>query len=106
MKVLLDECLPIDSRHYFPGHETHTAEWAGLKGLKNGQLLKEAESAGYEVLVTIDQAIPYQQNFSERRNSILVIHASTSAMEDIIPTMGAVLAASMVIKPGEMAFAS
>jgi predicted nuclease of predicted toxin-antitoxin system len=40
MKILLDECLPLDFRHSFPGHEVHTAEWAGFKGKKNGDLLR------------------------------------------------------------------
>ena len=40
MKILLDECLPIDFRHSFPNHEIHTAQWAGLKGKKNGELLR------------------------------------------------------------------
>ena len=52
MKILLDECLPLDFRHSFPGHDAHTAEWAGLKGKTNGELLREAERAGYEVLLT------------------------------------------------------
>jgi hypothetical protein len=38
MKVLLDECLPLDFRLSFPGHDVHTAQWAGLKGKKNGEL--------------------------------------------------------------------
>ena len=54
MKVLLDECLPLDFRHHLPGHEVHTAEWAGLKGLKNGQLLRDVESAGYDVLERVE----------------------------------------------------
>jgi hypothetical protein len=49
MKILLDECLPLDFRHSFPDHEAHTAELAGLKGKTNGELLREAELAGYEV---------------------------------------------------------
>ena len=57
MKILLDECLPVDFRHSFPGHEAHTVEWAGLKGKSNGELLKAAEAAGYDVLLTIDQGI-------------------------------------------------
>jgi predicted nuclease of predicted toxin-antitoxin system len=39
MKVLLDECLPLDFRHSFPTHDTHTTQWAGLKSKKNGELL-------------------------------------------------------------------
>jgi hypothetical protein len=49
MKILLDECLPLDFRHSFPGHDTHSAEWAGLKGKTNGELLRDAELAGCEV---------------------------------------------------------
>ena len=47
MKILLDECLPLDFRHSFSRHDAHTAEWAGLKGKKNGDLLRCAEAAGY-----------------------------------------------------------
>lgn len=53
MKILLDECLPLDFRHSFPG--AHTVQWAGLKGKKNGELLQAAEAAGYDVLLTVDQ---------------------------------------------------
>lgn len=52
MRVLLDECLPLDFRHDLRGHEAHTVQWAGFKGKKNGELLQAAESAGYEVLLT------------------------------------------------------
>jgi hypothetical protein len=36
MKLLLDECLPLDFRHSFPNHDAHTVELSGLKGRKNG----------------------------------------------------------------------
>ena len=42
---MLDKCLPIDFRHHFSSHDTHTAEWAGFKGKKNGELLSAAETA-------------------------------------------------------------
>ena len=54
MKIPQDECLPLDFRHSFPSHDAHTAQWAGLKGKKNGELLRAAELAGYEVLLTVD----------------------------------------------------
>lgn len=66
MKILLDECLPPDFRHSFTGHEAHSAEWAGLKSKKNGDLLRAAEAAGYEVLLTVDQGLAYQQNLTAR----------------------------------------
>lgn len=61
MKILLDECLPVDFRHSFPGREAHSVEWAGFKGKKNGELLQAAEGGGYQVLVTVDHGIPRQQ---------------------------------------------
>lgn len=61
MKVLLDEYLPVDFRLSLPNHEVHTVQWAGLKGKKNGELLQAADIAGYDVLLTVDQAIPHQQ---------------------------------------------
>ena len=106
MKILLDECLPIDFRHHLPGHEVHTAEWAGFKSLKNGKLLEEAETAGYQVFLTVDRAVPHQQNFVQRRISVLVVRARTNQMEDLLPAVGGILVALGEIQPGQVAFAS
>jgi hypothetical protein len=48
-----------------------TAQWAGLKGKKNGESLVAADMAGYEVLLTVDQGIPHQQNSATRKLSII-----------------------------------
>jgi predicted nuclease of predicted toxin-antitoxin system len=73
LKLLLDECLPVDFRHSFAGHNAHTVEWAGLKGKKNGELLKAAEEAGYEALLTVDQGISRPQRFGKRKLSIVLL---------------------------------
>lgn len=91
MKILLDECLPIDFRHSLPGHEVHTADWVGFKSLKNGRLLQEAETAGYEVLLTVDQGVPYQQNLTQRKIAILVIHSRTNQMEGLLSAIEGIL---------------
>ena len=75
MKILLDECLPVDFRHNFPNHEAHTAQSAGLKGKKNGDLLRAAEITGYDVLLTVDQGIPHQQSFAGRTISIILVRS-------------------------------
>jgi predicted nuclease of predicted toxin-antitoxin system len=106
MKVLLDECLPIDFRRHLSAHEVHTAEWAGFKSPKNGQLLQQAERAGYEVLLTVDQGVPNQHSLVERKISVLVIRARTNQMEDLLPVVEAILAALGEIQPGQVAFAS
>jgi predicted nuclease of predicted toxin-antitoxin system len=106
MKILLDECLPIDFRHHLPGHEVHTAEWAGFKGVKNGLLLQLAESAGYEVLLTVDQGVPHQQNLVDRKISVLVIRPVTNQMEDLLPMVAAILEALSEVRPGHVAIAT
>ena len=106
MKILLDECLPLDFRHHLPGHAVHTAEWAGLKGLKNGRLLQQAESAGYDIFVTTDQGIPHQQNLANRKISILIIHSRTNQIEDSVAAVAAILMELENIEPGQIGHVS
>jgi hypothetical protein len=95
VKVLLDECLPVDYRHSFPNHEVHSVEWAGLKGKKNGQLLTAAEQAGYHVFVTVDRSIRVQQNFLDRRLAVVIVVAPTNQLEDLVP-LAPIVAAALV----------
>jgi predicted nuclease of predicted toxin-antitoxin system len=101
MKILLDECLPLDFRHSFPSHEAHTVQWAGLKGKKNGELLRAAVAAGYDVLLTVDQGIPRQQPPGNPMPSIILIRSRTNQMEDLLPLAPAILQALESIRPGE-----
>ncbi len=66
MRVLIDECLDERIRHSFFGHDWQTVRYAKLAGLKNGQLLAAAEALGFEVLATVDQSAPYQQQAPAR----------------------------------------
>jgi predicted nuclease of predicted toxin-antitoxin system len=102
MKILLDECLPLDLRRRFPEHEVHSAEWAGFKGKKNGELLRDAELAGYEVLLTVDQGIPHQQNRVGREISVITIRSRTNQLEDLVQFVEPILNALEKIHPGEI----
>ena len=102
MKVLLDECLPVDFRHSFASHEVHTVQWAGLKGKKNGELLQAADAAGYDVLLTVDHAIPHQQRPSGSKPSIVVLRSRTNQIEDLLPLVPAILEVLESIRPGQM----
>jgi predicted nuclease of predicted toxin-antitoxin system len=102
VKILLDECLPIDFRHGFPNHEVHTAEWAGLKGTKNGELLRAAEAAGYDVLLTVDHGMQYQQSAAGRKLSILVIRSRTNQVEDLQPLVDQILHVLETVAPGQI----
>ena len=64
MKLLLDECTPARLKWDFQAYDVQTVEDAGLKGLKNGELLRTAISNGFDVLITVDQNISFQQNLT------------------------------------------
>lgn len=102
MKILLDECLPLDFRHSFHRHEAHTAEWVGLKGAKNSELLKAAEAAGYDVLLTVDHGMQHQQRPSGRRLAIVMIHSPTNQLEDLLPLVDEIVQVLDSIEPGQI----
>jgi hypothetical protein len=60
MRILLDECVDQRLRFLFAEHDCQTAGYVKLSGLKNGVLLAAAELAGFEIMITTDQEIPYQ----------------------------------------------
>jgi|SRR5580698_136697 hypothetical protein len=73
MRVLLDHCCPMGLRNHLPQHEVTTAYFLGWQALKNGELLNAAESSGFEVFLTADQSIRYQQNLAARNIAIVLL---------------------------------
>ena len=68
MRILIDECIDEQFRSSLPGHDCQTARYAGLAGLKNSDLLTAAEAKKFDVFLTVDQGIEYQQNLEGRKN--------------------------------------
>jgi hypothetical protein len=68
MRVLLDECVDEQLRRHLPGHDCQTARYAGFAGLENGELLKQAEAAKFDVLLTVDRGFEYQQKLGRSSN--------------------------------------
>jgi predicted nuclease of predicted toxin-antitoxin system len=101
MKVLLDECVTRKLKNDFQGHDVETVEGAGFKGLKNGELLRSA-SGQYEVLVTVDQNLQYQQNIKGLDLAVLVLAARRNTYEALHPLMDRAMEALEEIKPGEV----
>ena len=101
MKVLLDECVTRYLKRDFTGHEVLTVEEAGFKGLKNGRLL-QAASGQYEVLVTVDQNLQYQQNLKNLAVAVIVLKARRSTYPLLKLLMPQVLETLEQIKPGEI----
>jgi predicted nuclease of predicted toxin-antitoxin system len=102
MKLLLDECVPRRIKHLFAeeGLICETVQDAGWSGKENGELLGLAE-AQYEVLITIDKNIRYQQNLAGRKTSILIIHSESNDYEDVRKHIPAALDALESIRPGK-----
>ena len=75
MKALLDENMPHKLRMSLAHHAAATVGFKGWNGLKNGELIKAAEDAGFEVLVTGDKSLTYQQNLADRRIAIVTLSA-------------------------------
>lgn len=84
MRVLLDECIPRKLKYVFlgAGHTCVTVTEAGFGAKKNGQLLDLADGE-FDVLVTVDKNIRYQQNLSGRKISVLIIRAESNDIDDI-----------------------
>ena len=78
MRVLLDECVPRTLREQLPGHEVKTVAQSGWTGVKNGELLRLAAER-FDVLLTVDRNLEYQQNFLGAAVAVIVVHASRVA---------------------------
>jgi len=71
MRILLDECVPMQVRHALADHEVTTAQRMGWSGISNGDLLDKAEREGFQVFILADKNLRYQQNLSGRRIAII-----------------------------------
>ena len=71
MKILLDECVPLQVRHALNEHEVTTAQKMGWSGISNGDLLDHAEQEGFQAFILADKNLRYQQNLSGRKIAIL-----------------------------------
>jgi hypothetical protein len=77
MRILFDHGTPVGLARALTFHTVITAQAGGWDRLSNGALLSATEEAGFELLVTTDRRIRYQQNLSERKIAIVVLAGST-----------------------------
>ena len=73
MRLLFDQGTPLPLRKYLADHTVVSAFEMGWSALENGDLPAAAESDGFDLLITTDQNLRYQQNFSERQIAIVVL---------------------------------
>jgi predicted nuclease of predicted toxin-antitoxin system len=100
VRVLLDEQLPRHLARELRGHEVNTVQQKGWAGLRNGELLRCAADAGFEVFVTADRNLEFQQNLSQTRLGVILLIAPSNALEDLLPLIPHLLAAIPKSQPG------
>jgi hypothetical protein len=93
VRILFDQGTPVPLRLVITHHAVSTAYELGWSTLKNGELLQAAEDAGFELLVTTDTNLKYQQNLATRKISVLVLTSTSwprirAVSDDVIAAIG------------------
>lgn len=101
MRILIDECVPkaLKSALAVDGFDCTTVQEAGWSGKENGELLALAEGS-FDVVITIDRNLRYQQNLTGREIALLIVCALSNRLADLQPHFPACIAALRTIQPG------
>jgi hypothetical protein len=98
VKILLDENLDHRLRRHLGAHDVYTVDYMQWAGLKNGELLRAAEEDGFEVFLTGDKNLAYQQNLAARR--IAIVTVSAIELHILKPNLSLIIAAIESVTPG------
>src|SRR5258708_2793166 len=101
MRVLLDECISVRVAAELPKHDVQTIRGMGWRGKKNGELLQLAASK-FNVFVTIDKGLEYQQRIAHLRLGVVTPVAPSNDMDVLRPLMPRLRHAVMKVKRGQV----
>jgi len=102
MRVLLDENLNWRLKHALPGHEVESVPLLGWAGIQNGDLLRKAAENGFDVLMTMDSNMVYQQDLPIQSIAVIVLRASSNRLADTQPLMSKVVQALTNLRKGTL----
>lgn len=102
MRILIDECLNWRLGRALTGHYAVSAQKMGWSGIKNGKLLALAIENGFDIFVTGDRNLTFQQNTSELSIAIVVLEADGIQLHHTLPLMPKILALLPTLKPGHV----
>lgn len=102
MKRLLDECIPRKFKEHLTDFECQTVPEAGLAGKKNGELLSLAESAGFQVLLTVDRGFEHEQNLGNRGIAVVLLRTRSIRLADLLPLVAELRTTIPSIQPGRL----
>ena len=103
MKVLLDECVDWRLSRDIAGHEVKTARQMGWRAIKNGELL-ELASKQFDVFVTVDRNLSFQQNVDALSIAVIVLRARTNRLAELKLLVPSLLATIASARPGSIRF--
>src|SRR5260370_1573350 len=98
MRVLFDQGTPVRIGKALAGHVVKTAREQGGSTLAKGTLLEDAEEAGFDVLLTADRNLPYQQNLEGRKLAVVILSKNRWSL--VRPLIGQIVASVNAAKPG------
>jgi predicted nuclease of predicted toxin-antitoxin system len=102
MRILIDECLNWRLGRALTGHYAVSAQKMGWSGIQNGKLLSLAVENGFDVFLTGDRNLAFQQHVSEFPIAIVVLEAQGIQLHHTLPLMPKVLALLPTLQPGKV----
>lgn len=100
MRILIDECVPRRLLGVFADYNVATVPYMGWSGKKNGELLKLMIDEGFNIFITVDQNLQYQQNMKGAAIAILVLYAETNSYDDLLALVPRIKETIPIVKPG------
>jgi hypothetical protein len=100
LKLLLDECIDRRLAKELEGHEVKTVPQMGWAGIKNGELLTLAEKE-FDVFITVDRNLSFQQNLPKFNTAVLVLHAFSNRLADLKTLAPKILSTLPIVAKGK-----
>jgi hypothetical protein len=100
VRILGDESLPRQLVPLLVGHDARMVQAEGWSSVQNGELLRRAAAVGYDVFVTPDRKLEYQQHIPRVGVAVVVVRAHTNRIEDIRPLVPALLQVLPSVRAG------
>jgi hypothetical protein len=102
MTLLLDECSPRKLKDSFPSRDCRCVTERGWAGKKNGEL-RLAETSGFQVFLTLDRGLEFQQNLESRAIAVVLIRTKSNRLADLLRHIPEILKVLPTIQPGQLA---
>jgi hypothetical protein len=103
VRVLLDECIDWRLARHIVGHHVKTSRQMGWSSIKNGELIA-LTSTSFDVFVTVDRNLAFQQNIGNLPVAVIVLRAKSNRLADLVPLVPLLLKEIDAIRPNTLTF--